>query len=387
MFHPMRRSRSERGVSAVEYAVIIAFIAVIIILPVTFLGDSIKQAFCDAAKGINPAAQCEGTTSQPDSGSQCDVAGNYTGDYTEAGLYWTKVDEFENGSLWHYPSGDEWWGNDHYYDDLHRGNQVGDPERTAGDDGTITHYEHGNYIEFDWGYSAWEGESTQYAQSEAGQLVRSFWNIDNTAAYGGAAMSTPPNDGLDRVFSGGSSPCSAPFDDSTDCSPEDGSYTGSYTNWYWLKVETYDHGKLYYYRDGNEWVSVEDTEGHEATLDEKGDLNYQEVTRTNIVDYTPAPWSQLFDHHSEWYTNGLLMYYTWADSGEVYGEPWWIPKTVYTTWAEDQKGNLIKTDWFGSPNDNGGFWTKTAPAGAVASATDGDGDGGLDSPCSGGGPG
>lgn len=388
MFHPMRRSRSERGVSAVEYAVIIALISVVIIAPVAFMGDSIKQAFCDAAKGLNASALCEGTPSEPDGDEVCDAGGAYTGDYTEAGLYWTKVEEFENGQLWHSAGGDQWTGNDYYFEESQRGAQIGDPERSADDDATITHYEHGNLVEYDFGWTNWEGESGQYDQQDAGNLITSYWNIDNTADYGGTTMASPPEDGLARIFSTGSSPCSAPFDDSTDCSPDDGSYTGSYTNWYWLKIETYEHGKLFYYRDGNQWVSVEDTEGHEATLDEKGEMNSQEVVRTNIVDYTPAPWSDLFDHHTEWYTNGTLMYYTWADSGELYGEIWWNPRTVYTTWGEDQKGNLIKTDWLGGPNDNGGFWTKTAPAGAVASATDGDEDGGLDSPCSSsGGPG
>ena len=44
--------RDEEGATAVEYALMVALIAVVIILAVTFLGESIEEIFCEAGSAI-----------------------------------------------------------------------------------------------------------------------------------------------------------------------------------------------------------------------------------------------------------------------------------------------------------------------------------------------
>ena len=43
----------EEGATAVEYALMVALIAVVIILAVTFLGESVSQVFTDVGTKIN----------------------------------------------------------------------------------------------------------------------------------------------------------------------------------------------------------------------------------------------------------------------------------------------------------------------------------------------
>lgn len=51
--------QTERGATAVEYGLLVALIAAIIIVVVTTLGDNIRLAFCDAATAIGPGTACE----------------------------------------------------------------------------------------------------------------------------------------------------------------------------------------------------------------------------------------------------------------------------------------------------------------------------------------
>ena len=55
MFHRVARAlrRDERGVTALEYGLIAALIAVVIIAAVSFLGTSVSTAFNNVANAIN----------------------------------------------------------------------------------------------------------------------------------------------------------------------------------------------------------------------------------------------------------------------------------------------------------------------------------------------
>jgi pilus assembly protein Flp/PilA len=44
--------KDEEGATAVEYALMVALIAVVIILAVTFLGGTIRNIFCDVGTNI-----------------------------------------------------------------------------------------------------------------------------------------------------------------------------------------------------------------------------------------------------------------------------------------------------------------------------------------------
>jgi len=44
--------KDEEGATAVEYALMVALIAVVIILAVTFLGGAIRDIFCEAGSAI-----------------------------------------------------------------------------------------------------------------------------------------------------------------------------------------------------------------------------------------------------------------------------------------------------------------------------------------------
>jgi pilus assembly protein Flp/PilA len=45
--------RDEEGATAVEYALMVALIAVVIILAVTFLGKSVEEVFCEVGSAIS----------------------------------------------------------------------------------------------------------------------------------------------------------------------------------------------------------------------------------------------------------------------------------------------------------------------------------------------
>jgi len=45
--------KDEEGATAVEYALMVALIAVVIILAVTFLGGAIRDIFCDVGSNIS----------------------------------------------------------------------------------------------------------------------------------------------------------------------------------------------------------------------------------------------------------------------------------------------------------------------------------------------
>lgn len=47
--------RKDKGATAVEYGLMVALIAVVIILAVTFLGESLSEKFDDVASKINAA--------------------------------------------------------------------------------------------------------------------------------------------------------------------------------------------------------------------------------------------------------------------------------------------------------------------------------------------
>ncbi|MGH3118513.1 MAG: Flp family type IVb pilin [Gaiellales bacterium] len=52
MQNRLRELRNERGVTAIEYGLIAALIAVVIIAAVTFVGDELVQIFTDIADAL-----------------------------------------------------------------------------------------------------------------------------------------------------------------------------------------------------------------------------------------------------------------------------------------------------------------------------------------------
>jgi pilus assembly protein Flp/PilA len=52
----MLKNRKEEGASAVEYGLLVALIAVVIIVAVAFLGDTLSNIFNDTADEIGPVA-------------------------------------------------------------------------------------------------------------------------------------------------------------------------------------------------------------------------------------------------------------------------------------------------------------------------------------------
>ena len=58
--------RDEDGATAVEYGIMVALIAVVIIGAVTFLGSSLDETFCETAGAIDTA------TTDPVDGDGCD---------------------------------------------------------------------------------------------------------------------------------------------------------------------------------------------------------------------------------------------------------------------------------------------------------------------------
>ena len=50
------RLRSEKGATAVEYGIMVALIAVVIIVAVTLLGGNLTKTFHDVACKVNPTA-------------------------------------------------------------------------------------------------------------------------------------------------------------------------------------------------------------------------------------------------------------------------------------------------------------------------------------------
>jgi len=52
LVNDMKAKRDERGATAVEYGLMVALIAIVIIGAVTLLGDNISQLFGDAAASI-----------------------------------------------------------------------------------------------------------------------------------------------------------------------------------------------------------------------------------------------------------------------------------------------------------------------------------------------
>ena len=49
----LTRMRDEKGASAVEYGLLVALIAAVIVAAVLLLGDTVNQAFTDTNDGIN----------------------------------------------------------------------------------------------------------------------------------------------------------------------------------------------------------------------------------------------------------------------------------------------------------------------------------------------
>jgi pilus assembly protein Flp/PilA len=55
---PNRRSEEEEGASAVEYGLLVALIAAVIVLAVFSLGGLVKSTFTNTCKGISSTATC-----------------------------------------------------------------------------------------------------------------------------------------------------------------------------------------------------------------------------------------------------------------------------------------------------------------------------------------
>lgn len=53
-----RVREDERGATAVEYGLLVAFIAVVIIGAVTLLGTELEQMYCDIVNGMAGAGTC-----------------------------------------------------------------------------------------------------------------------------------------------------------------------------------------------------------------------------------------------------------------------------------------------------------------------------------------
>jgi pilus assembly protein Flp/PilA len=49
----LARCKSERGASLVEYALLVALIAVVCIIAITFLGDEASKKFSSVGSGVN----------------------------------------------------------------------------------------------------------------------------------------------------------------------------------------------------------------------------------------------------------------------------------------------------------------------------------------------
>ena len=52
--------RDDEGATAVEYGIMVALIAIVIIGAVTFLGESLDETFCDAGETVAGVADGEG---------------------------------------------------------------------------------------------------------------------------------------------------------------------------------------------------------------------------------------------------------------------------------------------------------------------------------------
>ena len=57
-------NRNEEGATAVEYGIMVALIAIVIIGAVTFLGGSLKDSFCETADAID-SVNADGGTALP----------------------------------------------------------------------------------------------------------------------------------------------------------------------------------------------------------------------------------------------------------------------------------------------------------------------------------
>jgi len=57
---PKPRARTERGASAVEYALLVAGIAAVIVLVVVALGRGTADKFHDTCDSLDAAASCDG---------------------------------------------------------------------------------------------------------------------------------------------------------------------------------------------------------------------------------------------------------------------------------------------------------------------------------------
>lgn len=356
-----RTRHSEGGATAVEYGIMIALIASVIIGVVSTLGGNLSDLYAGVASHFGAAAVPGDNTEL-----QCDEDGSYIGPQLWVETVWyshTDPDTYDTISALRvvHKSGTSWF--------------------LQGDEGMVAAADPGLSSE-DITSGEWVGFLPADAEAVAGDPAL-------TAAYSDGFTSEPA--GVDGSFASGSQGCpNENWNHAEDAwqaanCDADGNYTGGTDNWYWTREDLYQNGTLTTDAGGTHWVGKRNPSPYAwaergamtgTTL--WGDPAWGKVHNEDGSTIR-ATWVQ-FENGGLWVTapDGTpepaygLISPTVPDSMNFHGAlptgypdangytAQWVPNSprLYT---EDEKGDFFWTNWIGSP-DAGGVKYAKSPA-------------------------